>query len=133
MMRLDNRRILVVEDDPLLREILDSYLTNVGASVTAAKNGTMAIELLSASAFDAVITDLRMPGGDGMTLVKNINKEITPKPLIFVCSGYTDLGDEDRFNYGITEFFEKPFSGRALAEVIGRAFATDPKFTLVNE
>ena len=83
---------MVVDDEELLREILLEDLTSAGALVSEAENGTKALELLQKEKFDAVVTDIRMPGGNGNMLIKNINAHFQDeKPKIFVCSGYNDF------------------------------------------
>ncbi|HET9425027.1 MAG TPA: response regulator, partial [Gemmatimonadaceae bacterium] len=61
-------RVLVVDDEPAIRDIQRRFLAGVGVTATTAKDGVEAISLLEREHFDAVVTDLRMPGVDGIQL-----------------------------------------------------------------
>jgi len=67
-------RILIVDDDPRVLLILSTALKRMkdGYSVVAVQNGTEALQLVTTEAFDLVVTDVRMPGIDGIELVQNI-------------------------------------------------------------
>ncbi|RYZ64959.1 MAG: response regulator [Proteobacteria bacterium] len=108
--QLQGYRILVVEDDEMLRETLVSFIQDCGADAVGAENGTVGLEKVLSSKFDAVITDIRMPGGNGLTLVKNMHEKMTDRPLIFVCSGFSDIGEFDFSRHSVSGFFDKPFA-----------------------
>jgi DNA-binding NtrC family response regulator len=109
MQRLDNQRILIVEDDEMMREILFDLVSDNGAITSVAENGSVAFDMIMNEKFDAVISDIRMLGGGGVVLVKNIS-HLKVKPLIFICSGYNDLKNEDFKRLNISAIFEKPFN-----------------------
>jgi DNA-binding response OmpR family regulator len=112
---LTGKSILVVDDEEMLRELLQSVFAAEGAKVTMAENGTKAFQLCREQSFDALITDVRMPGGDGISLIKNV-RAARPKtlPLFFVCSGFNDLADGTAAALGIQRVFEKPFNLREM-------------------
>lgn len=112
-MQLKNKQILVVEDDEMMRETLAELISECGAVVTTANNGNSAFDLVKTNFFDAVITDVRMPHGDGITLAQNI-KTLAIKPLVFICSGYNDLTSEDYNRLNISAVFEKPYNFSSL-------------------
>ena len=68
-------RILIVEDDPGLRQVMQVQLTKEGYEVTLAANAEEAIELLQKSHQDLIITDLHMPGISGIDLLKKVRAE----------------------------------------------------------
>lgn len=104
------KRILIVDDEDLLREILSEDLTSAGATVIEAANGEIAFDLLKKHSFDAVVTDIRMPGGNGTDLIKNINTYFqNEKPKIFVCSGYNDFSLKEVESVKVSFTFNKPF------------------------
>ena len=116
-MLLKNKRILIVEDDEMMRETLAELVSECGAVVTTASNGNSAFELVKSNSFDAVVTDVRMPDGDGITLVQNI-KTLAIRPLVFVCSGFNDLTVADYSRLNISAVFEKPYNFGALVNSI---------------
>lgn len=105
---------LVVDDETMLAELVARALTQHGAQVVKADNGTAAWQLCEQQWFDALITDLRMPGGDGLALLKKIQARKGAAPKIFICSGYDDLPDTERSGLKVDRVFEKPFRMRDL-------------------
>ncbi len=106
---LTEKSILIVDDEPLLRELLESEFEEFGADVSLASSGEEAIELLRNNQFDIVFTDMKMPHGDGMWLITQINKELPQLPKIFLCSGYSSHANESIEELGVIKVFPKPF------------------------
>ncbi len=116
-MLLKNKKVLIVEDDEMMRETLAELISECGAVVTTASNGNSAFDLVKINSFDAVITDVRMPHGDGITLAQNI-KTLAIRPLVFVCSGFNDLTVADYNRLNISAVFEKPYNFSMLANAV---------------
>lgn len=118
---LNGKKILVVDDEDLLREILVEDLTSAGALVSDASNGETAFDLLQTQPFDAIVTDIRMPAGNGIMLIKNINSHFqNGKPKIFVCSGYNDMTLEETEAYSVTYTFNKPFDRETFIRTLAQ-------------
>src|ERR1019366_2939917 len=79
--------ILVVDDDPAVRAMLERMLVIDGHEVTAATNGGMALRLLDASPFDLVITDLVVPGIEGMQLLRELRARTLRQKAIAMSGG----------------------------------------------
>ena len=110
-------RILIVEDDPLVREMARRSLAEAGYEVMEAADGQMALDLVSRGArVDAVLTDLAMPGIGGRELARRLREGRASLPVIFM-SGYTD---DVVLRRGLLEsgvpFLEKPLSPVKLAQ-----------------
>jgi CheY-like chemotaxis protein len=120
MTSLAGKKILVVDDEELLREILMEDLAYCGATVDGAENGTAAFDLVNHEHFDAVITDVRMPGGSGIALAKNIMSRLKKedRPKIFLCSGYNDVSPSEISDLEISHVFAKPFDRENFINVI---------------
>jgi two-component system, NtrC family, response regulator AtoC len=110
MTSLKGLTILVVDDEPELREIVMENLAYFGAEVVGVANGAEAWAELNKRYFDVVLSDTRMPGGDGFELIKRISSDSQLKPLLFLVTGYTDLSLAEAQKYGVIEIFTKPFS-----------------------
>jgi YesN/AraC family two-component response regulator len=123
MKTLDKKFILIVDDEELIREILIEELTFYGANVISAENGTVAFELIQKNKFDAVITDVRMPNGNGLVLIKNINSKIQDKPKIFICSGYNDISETEIQSLNVSYTFNKPFEREDFIAIISKNLA----------
>jgi DNA-binding response OmpR family regulator len=111
----DAPNILVVDDDPEMREALDEYLSGRGLRVLLAANGTQMHSALSDHAVDLVLLDLKLPGENGMQLMQDIRRA-NDKPLGIII--VTGVGDpEDRvlgLETGADDYVVKPFDLREL-------------------
>lgn len=116
---LDGNRILIVDDDEMLREMLNDVFTLSGAVVEEAENGRRAFEKIKTSEFDAVVSDIRMPGGDGIELAANIqNLDYDSRPILYVCSGYNDMSQDMVKKLDIKRVFEKPFDIESMVQTV---------------
>ena len=118
---LEGKRILLVDDEDFLREVLCEIFNSHGAITRSAENGIIALDLLKSEKFDAVISDIRMPGGDGLSLAENINTQLDYQPKIFLCSGFNDIPPEKTNTLDIVEIFTKPFSVDKMIDSVSQA------------
>lgn len=118
MSMLDGKKILVVDDDEMLRDAVADVFKFNGAEVTEAENGEIAFSLVQRNQYDVVFSDVRMPGGDGITLAKNISELPGDKPLMFIYSGFNDLTKEKAAELNILKVFEKPFEQKLMLKEI---------------
>lgn len=79
-----NNRILVVDDEPMIRKIIVSIFRKFGDNVVSAKNGAEALDLFGLEPFDIVITDFQMPGMDGCELAASLKQLAGNTPVIMV-------------------------------------------------
>lgn len=117
-MSLSGARILVVDDEPELREIVMELFNLRGALTTGAENGRLAFELLKSGVFDVVFSDVRMPGGDGAELLASIQKNLNYSPKVFLCTGYADLTVDEAKQLGALEVFSKPFEMKKILPLV---------------
>jgi len=102
-------RVLIVDDEPRLVESLREYIAAEAIESVAAGDGLAAKRLLGEEAFDAVVTDLRMPALDGLGLLRWIKDEGPPLPVI-VISAHGDLRDAvEAMKLGAYDYLVKPF------------------------
>jgi len=108
------KKILVVEDDERLSSVLYKGLTGEGFSVTLAPDAKIGFELFQSIKFDLLLTDLVLPGEDGIELCKKIREENTDIPILML----TALGTTDNklvgFDVGADDYLVKPFDFREL-------------------
>ncbi|GIL16500.1 MAG: hypothetical protein BroJett040_02510 [Oligoflexia bacterium] len=114
---LKGKRILVVDDEPDLRDILKDEFEFCGATVAIAENGKEALHLIKETTFDLILSDIRMPGGDGVTLAKEVKAMNHSKPVMMLITGFADITSDRAYDLGIEGFFTKPFN----LEVITRS------------
>src|SRR5687768_17757877 len=127
-------KILVADDEQNLRRVLTALLKREGHEVVQAATGLEAIEQLAD--VDVVITDLRMPGADGMEVLRTASKNYPHVPVIMI-TAYGSVGQAvEAIKAGAFDYIEKPFeqdSIRAIVDkAIGQAAAnrTAPRQTL---
>ncbi len=120
--------ILVVEDEPEMRQVLADMLVRPGWEVTPAADGVEALELLAARRPDVVLTDLNMPRMDGMELLQRINEEYPGLPVVVLTAYGSVPGAVEAMRCGAFDFLSKPPPGpRQLREVIRRALAASDR------
>ena len=82
--------VLLVDDDAMLRETLADALTVAGIAVSEADNGATALAMIEGGGFDVVITDLFMPGVDGLELLMGLQRAAITTPVIVMTGGFKD-------------------------------------------
>ncbi len=117
---LENFKILVVEDEELIRELLKDELEEAGADVSEAHNGEMALEIIAKSKFDLIITDLRMPGRGGIEMIKSLHESSIDRSnlKIIVVTGNIENSKEELKSYGVAEVFFKPINFRDFLDYV---------------
>jgi DNA-binding NtrC family response regulator len=115
------RHVLVVEDEAPLREAWAAQLTDAAFEVTEAASGEDALEKLSSFAFDVVVTDLRLPGIDGVAVL-DAARERYPDIVVVIVTGYGTVRDAvETIKRGAADFITKPFQFDALLHVLHAA------------
>lgn len=108
-MTADHPRLLLVEDDEALAALLEEYLGDAGYDVTLSRRGDTALDLLSQEAFDLVLTDIVLPGADGLTILQAAAGEPL-RTLVILMTGYSGVEDAlHAVDKGAYDFVSKPF------------------------
>jgi two-component system, OmpR family, phosphate regulon response regulator OmpR len=105
--------ILVVDDDPQLRELLQQYLLEQGYAVTAVADGTAMNRHLASHAVDLVILDLMLPGEDGLAIANRLAHGGHP-PIIMISARGEDVDRIVGLEVGADDYLAKPFNPREL-------------------
>ena len=128
-------RILIADDDPIVRDVVRRYLERDGHDVSIAHDGNEALQLLGTERVDVAVLDVMMPGPDGMTLCRSMRRgDSYAVPVILL----TALGEEDDriagLEAGADDYVTKPFSPRELVlrvrSVLRRAPSTADELPL---
>lgn len=118
--------ILVVEDNPALRETLADILIGNGYRVDTAEDGLAALDHLARSSFDVVILDLAMPRLDGIGMLERLEP---PHPAVVICSAfeyYTPAHVEDTAGSKVFRWLQKPVPPEQLIAVVAEAVQAGP-------
>ena len=116
------RRVLVVDDEAPVRELLERIFAEAKYEVETVPDGLAAIARLRAASFDLLVTDLRMPGMGGLELAHEA-KRLSPAIKIVVITGYPSQSSAiDAVNVGVDGYLMKPFHAIDLLTAAARAF-----------
>ena len=115
--------VLVVDDEANLRKVLVTLLRRSGYRTFSASDGAEAREILERERVSVVVSDLRMPVMDGMTLLKNIQKSHPEIPVIIITAFATVDGAVEAIKLGAFDFVTKPFDRTEIKQVIAKAAA----------
>jgi two-component system response regulator PilR (NtrC family)/two-component system response regulator HydG len=114
-------RILVVEDDPEMLETCSEVIKRGGYEVVAAESGRVAEQILRTSAVDVVITDLKMPKGGGLDVLR-VAKEADPEIVVILITAFPTVETAvEAMKFGASDYLMKPFSGEQLLAVVERS------------
>ncbi len=119
---LSGLRLLLVEDDSMVRLLLERTASALGAEVESVETGTRALELLERTRYDVVLTDLRMPRVSGLDLVEFARRN-WPATGLVVATGFASPEDEARIQQLGAVLLRKPFGGSALESALQRAIS----------
>lgn len=122
-MQLKDASILVVDDEPMLREIFAEWFAGIAGTVCAAENGAKALEMLDQNKIDLVITDIRMPVLDGIGLLRRIKASGLHTPEVILISGFADVDVRQASELGAGALLSKPVEHSDLIDAATRALA----------
>ncbi len=123
-------KVLVVEDDRFLRDIIDKILSKNGYEVVQAENGKIGLDIYENNHIDLIITDIMMPVMDGNQLVKSIRYTDTNIPIIMLTALDAFLDKEKGFTSGTDDYLVKPVN---MQELILRVKALLRRSKIHNE
>jgi len=114
------KKMIIVEDDTLLKDSLSLYFRSKGCEVSAFENAENALEAMGKDRFGVVIADHRLPGMDGLTLLAR-TEEIAPDAIRILITGHPNTGMAEKANRtGIDGFILKPFTPEEIEETLYR-------------
>jgi CheY-like chemotaxis protein len=117
------RKVLVVDDDPVVGKSFQRVLSNKGYAVITASDGAEALRKIAGEEYDAVFTDIRMPGMDGIAVAEHIKGRQPWLPVVIV-SGYATADNEARARaVGVSAVLHKPLSPEMIEESARDAMA----------
>ena len=118
---MDETKVLVVDDEAVIREGVKRILENSGFCVETCATGRMALEMIQEQEFQMVITDLKMPGMGGMEVLKTI-KILQPEVPVIIITGYSTVDTAvEAMKNGAIDYVAKPFTPDALMEKVDKA------------
>ena len=114
----ETKPILVIDDSPQMRMALKEAIQKLGHRVVACENGEEAIEKLRRHGFSLIVTDMKMPQMDGLTLLREVRRSIGNLPVLVITGFGTIENAVESMKEGATDYLMKPFSFDALKKTI---------------
>jgi excisionase family DNA binding protein len=119
--RVDRPRVLVADDEASIRELLSKTLALAEYEVDTAPDGRAAIERLRLGRYDLLIADLKMPGLDGLSLIREAKRLRTDLPVIIITGFSTESSAIEAVNLGVAGYLTKPFRVPQVLAAAARA------------
>lgn len=116
-----NFRVMIAEDDPAFRRVIEFMLRREGVATITAKDGIEALHQLESAPCDLLVTDAQMPNMGGIELIEQVrgHKSLGSLPIILCTAKGLEIDSEQMMHkYSLTAIFHKPFSPTALIEAI---------------
>jgi len=113
--------ILVVDDEADLRDAIAFDFKRIGYRVLTASSGNEAFGLLEQNKIDVILSDVRMPNGDGIALLDRVKARNVHLPVVMFITGYADISLEEAYAKGADAVFPKPFDRKALFDSVTHA------------
>lgn len=115
--------ILVVDDDPQMRSALKEAIRKIGHGADVCENGLEAIGRIARTSYALVVTDMKMPGMDGLTLLREIRRRSATQPVLVITGYGTVENAVETMREGATDYLMKPFSFDALRKAVESVMA----------
>ena len=120
-MKLNDASILLVEDEPILRDLMQHWLAKKAANVLCAEDGVAALNILSGNKVDLIISDILMPNMDGIVLTRKVRTTYGRKPAVIFITGFSDVPLREAYEIGADAILEKPVSREDLIGAVERS------------
>jgi len=114
-------RVLLVDDEPAITRGLSRLLATAGHVVTTASDGSEALALIASTAFDVIVSDIKMPNVDGLSLLRAIRSSDLDVPVVFLTGRPTVETALEAMEHGAFRYLLKPVDGTKLTDVVERA------------
>lgn len=114
-------RVLVVDDEASIRDLLSKTLSLAEYDVDVAQDGSMALERMRTASYDLLVTDLKMPGVDGMSVIREAKRYRSDMPVLIVTGYPSEDTAIDAVNLGVSGYLTKPFRVPKVLSAAARA------------
>ena len=113
---MEAKRVLVIDDDPVIGKSIDRVLSGKGYAVITAGDGAQALDKLAREDYDMVYTDIRMPGMDGVEVARQIKASRPWLPVVIITGYGSQASEAEAKAVGVTAFLHKPLSPAMIEE-----------------
>lgn len=117
------RKVLVVDDDPVVRKSFDRVLSDKGYAVITAESGEEALHKLDEERYDIVYSDIRMPGMSGLEVAENVKARRPWTPVVIITGYGTEAAEARAKAAGVSSFLHKPLSPEMIEDSVRDSLA----------
>ncbi len=125
--------LLIVDDEPEIREIVGMHLTALGVTLIEASDGHHALDILRTQPVDVVVSDLMMPRMTGLVLLSSMRSEGLMQPFIFLTAYPSQDTTVQALRLGAFDYLEKPFEGEELRDFVKEAMRVAKEMKRLSE
>ena len=126
-MQLKEASVLLVDDESVLVDIMREWLQQIVGTVFCAGDGVQALQVLDTHRIDLVITDIRMPVMDGITMLKEMKARGRYTPSLIFITGFADIDVRNAYDLGAEALVEKPIERDSLIDIMQRSLSPPPE------
>lgn len=119
-----SKRILVVDDDPDIRQVLRDRLASYGYGVATASDGGEALDALRQEPYDGMFLDIRMPGVDGLEVLHHVRNRHPWMTVVMMTASVAQESAKRAMREGAQAFLRKPFDAAQIKQVVDRWFGS---------
>lgn len=119
-----DKKILIVEDNPINQELLSEILDRLEYKVDVADNGKIALEKIDANSYQMILMDIQMPEMDGITATKNIREKNKDIPIIAITASIFQSDKNECTQAGMNDFLSKPYTFEQVKELVSKFLAS---------
>src|SRR2546428_4980100 len=114
-------KILIVDDERSMRELLERVFQRQGYTVRVAEDGSVALDMIRSSVYDLVISDVKMPRLSGIELLTQC-REFSPETMVIIMTAFATIDNaREAFKFGADDFIQKPFDIDELKLIVQKA------------
>ena len=117
-------KILVIDDEPGVRDLLETLLTRKGYDVVLADSGQKGLEIFRRARADVIVLDLKIPEMDGLTVLQHIRDLNPTQPVVILTGAGSPEIEQQVRTLGVTEYVEKEFALHLLGDALKRLLET---------
>src|SRR4030042_1130088 len=119
---MERQKMLVVEDEDIMREALFDYVSDSGHTVDMARDGEKALEKINFEDYNVMIVDLKLPGRDGLSVLREVKKK-NPRAKVIIITAYPSVETEEKARQdGALNYLPKPFELDYLETLIRQSY-----------
>ena len=123
-------KILVIDDEPSIRDLLDTLLTQKGFHVVLADSGQKGLEIYRRARADVIVLDLKMPGMDGLAVLQQVHQLNPKQPVVMLTGAGSPEAEQRARALGVTEYVEKAFSLHLIGDTLQRLLPVNPSSSM---